>query len=56
MERLSENFGETLLKGASSNAKIQAVRIVEKMGDRALGDFAKMHFKTVSEVMTLVRR
>ena len=56
MERLSENFGETLLKGASSNVKIQAVRIVEKMGDRALGDFAKMHFKTVSEVMTLVRR
>ena len=56
MKRLSDNFGEILLKGSGAKTKEQAVRIVEKMGDGALGEFAKLHFKTASEAMALTRR
>jgi len=51
MRRLSEHFGEPLLKGASAAVKTQAHAIIERFGVRALGDFAKLHFRTAYEVV-----
>lgn len=51
MRRLSDRFGETLLKGASAGVKQQAIAIMDKHGARALGDYAKLHFRTAYEVV-----
>jgi ribonuclease HIII len=51
MEKLSEKCGEDLLKGASSAVKDQLGRIISKHGPDALGDYAKLHFKTCKEVL-----
>jgi ribonuclease HIII len=51
MHRLSERFGGPLLKGASAAVKTQAAQIMERFGTRALGDFAKLHFRTAYEVV-----
>lgn len=48
---LSQKFGEPLLKGASSGVKDQARKIIDRFGARALGDFAKLHFRTAYEVV-----
>lgn len=53
MKKISVAFGEELLKGAGAEAKKQGSRIVEKMGPDALGQFAKMHFKTSYEILGL---
>ena len=52
MHTLSKEFGDTLLKGASSGVKEQATQIIEKFGARALGKFAKLHFRTAYEVVS----
>jgi len=49
MKRLSDEAGETLLKGAGGKVLEQAKKIVETKGAEALGSFAKMHFKTAYE-------
>ncbi|KXU37339.1 ribonuclease HIII [Cephaloticoccus primus] len=51
MHTLSEKFGEPLQKGAGPLVKKQAAQIIEKFGTRALGDFAKLHFRTAYEVV-----
>lgn len=51
MHRLSQRFGEKLQKGASSKVNEQAARIIERFGVRALGDFAKLHFRTAYDVV-----
>lgn len=51
MRRLSDRFGEPLLKGASVGVKKQAVQIMDKFGAQALGEFAKLHFRTAYEVV-----
>jgi len=51
MNKLSEEFGEKLAKGASVKVKTQAKQIVKKFGPEALGKFAKMHFNTAAEVL-----
>ena len=51
MRKLSKEFGEPLLKGASAQVKDQGKRIVAKMGPEALGRFAKLHFKTAYEIL-----
>jgi ribonuclease HIII len=51
MQRLSERFGEPLQKGASAAVKVQALKIIERFGARALGEFAKLHFRTAYEVV-----
>jgi ribonuclease HIII len=48
---LSKRFGEKLQKGASPLVKEQGARIIEKFGVKALGDFAKLHFRTAYEVV-----
>lgn len=53
MKRLSEEAGETLVKGASGVVLTQAKRIVKEKGAEALRNFAKMHFKTAYEAQGL---
>ena len=53
LKALSDKLGEPLKKGAGAQVKEQAVRIVEKLGPDALGDFAKLHFRTASEALGL---
>ena len=52
MHALSKQFGAKLQKGAGPLVKEQAVQIMEKFGTRALGDFAKLHFRTAYEVVS----
>ncbi len=52
MHALSKRFGEKLQKGAGPLVKEQAARIIEKFGARALGDYAKLHFRTAYEVVS----
>ena len=49
---LSKKFGERLQKGAGPLVKEQGLRIIEKFGARALGEFAKLHFRTAYEVVS----
>lgn len=51
MRDLSERFGASLQKGASAQVKVQAHEIIKRLGARALGDFAKLHFRTAYEVV-----
>ncbi|MFT3869442.1 MAG: ribonuclease HIII [Nibricoccus sp.] len=52
MHELSKKFGAPLQKGASALVKQQASEIIQKFGARALGDFAKLHFRTAYEVVS----
>ena len=51
MRALSDRLGEPLQKGAGSGVKTQATAIIARLGARALGDFAKLHFRTAYEVV-----
>lgn len=51
MHALSKRFGGKLQKGAGPLVKEQANEIIAKFGARALGDFAKLHFRTAYEVV-----
>jgi len=53
---LSTRLGERLQKGAGAAAKAQGARIVERLGARALGDFAKLHFRTAYEIVAAAGR
>jgi ribonuclease HIII len=52
MRQLSDKFGRKLQKGASAAVKVQAREIIERFGARALGEFAKLHFRTAYEVVS----
>ena len=52
MHALSKQFGEKLQKGAGPLVKIQADQIMQKFGTRALGDYAKLRFRTAYEVVS----
>ncbi|GAB4269826.1 MAG: ribonuclease HIII [Opitutales bacterium] len=51
MKKLSDVFGEPLLKGSGAQAKEQGYRVVEKFGPESFGQFAKLHFRTASEIL-----
>jgi len=51
MHALSKAFGGPLQKGAGPLVKEQAAQIIERFGARALGNFAKLHFRTAYEVV-----
>jgi len=51
MHLLSKKFGAQLQKGAGPLVKDQAHKIIEQFGVRALGEFAKLHFRTAYEVV-----
>lgn len=52
MHLLSKKFGDKLQKGAGPLVKQQANAIMQKFGARALGEFAKLHFRTAYEVVS----
>ena len=52
MHALSKKFGAKLQKGAGPLVKEQANAIMAKFGTRALGEFAKLHFRTAYEVVS----
>ncbi len=52
MRDLSVRFGGPLQKGAGPQVKVQARQIIDRFGARALGDFAKLHFRTAYEVVS----
>ena len=52
MHALSKKFGAKLQKGAGPLVKEQANEIMAKFGARALGEFAKLHFRTAYEVVS----
>lgn len=52
MNLLSKKFGAKLQKGAGPLVKAQANEIMQKFGTRALGEFAKLHFRTAYEVVS----
>lgn len=49
---LSREFGGKLQKGAGPLVKQQGKEIIAKFGARALGNFAKLHFRTAYEVVS----
>ena len=51
MKKLSDKYGEKLLRGCGPNVKEQAINIVKKLGKEELKQFAKMHFKTATQVL-----
>lgn len=51
IDKLSDQAGVQLPKGASAAVKEVARQIVSEQGPAALRNFAKMHFKTASEVL-----
>jgi ribonuclease HIII len=51
MHALSQQCGEKLQKGAGAGVKEQGARIIARLGARALGNFAKLHFRTAYEVV-----
>jgi ribonuclease HIII len=51
MHVLSQRFGAKLQKGAGPLVKEQAAEIIRRLGAPALGDFAKLHFRTAYEVV-----
>jgi ribonuclease HIII len=54
MERLSQECGFELPKGASEQVDLSARKIVERMGKDALNRFAKLHFKNTIRVIPLL--
>lgn len=52
MEKLSEEAGEKLVRGASKAVFEQGKRLVQKFGKERFGSFAKLHFKTSQEIFT----
>lgn len=52
MHALSREFGDKLQKGAGAPAKAQARVLIGKFGAKALGRFAKLHFRTCYEVVS----
>lgn len=53
MDKLSVQYGEKLLRGASAQVKEQGRELVRKLGAEALGSYAKTHFRTAYEILGL---
>lgn len=52
LQRLSQEVGTTLPKGASPSVELAAKMVVMKHGRERLGHVAKLHFKTTERVVT----
>ena len=52
MRKMSNEYGINLPKGASAKVKEQGRLFIEKYGNDALINIAKLHFKTTSEITT----
>ena len=53
MKKLSDIFGDNLLKGAGAKVKEQAKKVLDSVGRERFGEFVKLHFKTAYEVQGL---
>lgn len=51
IEKLSEEAGFELPKGASNHVVEAGRKLVQKLGKEALGKFAKLHFKTYNDII-----
>ena len=51
MDKLSDKYHESLLKGASSEVDKQAERLIEKYGKEVLDDIAKLHFINTERIL-----
>ena len=51
MQKLSERAGFVLLKGVNSAVKEQGKKIITKFGVNSLNKFAKLHFRTILEII-----
>ena len=51
LDRKGKDLGITLPRGVSAGVKAAAREIVTKHGGEALGQVAKMHFRTAAEVI-----
>ena len=51
MDKLSDKYHESLLKGASSEVDKQAERLIEKYGKEVLEDIAKLHFINTERIL-----
>lgn len=51
LKRLEQKSGIPMHKGASTLVEQSAKKIIEKNGQEALGEYAKLHFKTTKKVM-----
>lgn len=51
LKSLGEEFGMELPKGAGAGVPEAAKRFVQKLGAEALGNVAKLHFKTTQQVL-----
>jgi ribonuclease HIII len=51
LDRLSQEVGTTLPKGASPAVELAARMVVKKHGREKLGQLAKLHFKTTERVL-----
>lgn len=51
LQRLSQEVGTTLPKGASPSVELAAKMVVKKHGRERLGHVAKLHFKTTDRVV-----
>jgi len=51
MQKLSEEFGMEIPKGANNSVKVAAKALIAKWGSDVLGKVAKTHFKTTNEVL-----
>ena len=52
LQRLSQEVGTTLPKGASPSVELAAKMVVKKHGRERLGHVAKLHFKTTERILT----
>jgi len=52
MEKLSQEAGMEIPKGAASHVDEAARRILKKYGDKALSKFVKIHFKNFNRVLS----
>jgi ribonuclease HIII len=50
LQMLETSFGVSLPKGAGQGVKTAAARFLELYGRQRLGEVAKLHFKTASEI------
>ena len=50
LEKLSREAGISLPKGCSEAVKSAGRKLVEKLGGEALGEYAKLHFKTTAQI------
>jgi ribonuclease HIII len=53
IKKLEETAGIEIPKGSGANAKQALVKVIQKFGPESVSEYAKCHFKTVGEALSL---